>query len=36
MIAPMKKYSFLVFHREYEEFLLKLRDMGVVHIKKAR
>lgn len=32
MIAPMKKYSFLVFHREYEEFLLKLRDMGVVHI----
>lgn len=32
MIAPMKKYSFLVFHREYEEFLLKLRDMGMVHI----
>lgn len=32
MIAPMKKYSFLVFHREYEEFLLKLRDIGVVHI----
>ncbi|WP_172668840.1 V-type ATP synthase subunit I [Lentimicrobium saccharophilum] len=28
----MKKYSFLVFHREYEEFLLKLRDMGMVHI----
>lgn len=32
MIAPMKKYSFLVFHREYEQFLLKLRDIGVVHI----
>jgi V/A-type H+-transporting ATPase subunit I len=32
MIAPMKKYSFLVFHRDYEAFLLKLREIGVVHI----
>lgn len=32
MIAPMKKYSFLVFHREYEDFLLKLRELGMVHI----
>lgn len=32
MIVPMKKYSFLVFHKEYDDFLLKLRELGVVHI----
>ena len=28
----MKKYTFLVFHREYEAFLEQLREAGVVHI----
>lgn len=28
----MKKYTFLVFHRDYEPFLKQLRDLGVVHI----
>lgn len=28
----MKKYTFLVFHREYEHFLEQLREAGVVHI----
>ena len=28
----MKKYTFLVFHRDYEPFLQQLRDLGVVHI----
>ncbi|MBW6489707.1 MAG: V-type ATP synthase subunit I [Lentimicrobium sp.] len=32
MIAPMKKYSFLVYHKEYDAFLLKLRELGVVHL----
>lgn len=32
MIVPMRKYSFLVFHKEYDDFLLKLRELGVVHI----
>jgi V/A-type H+/Na+-transporting ATPase subunit I len=32
MIAQMTKYSLLVFHSEYHEFLEKLRDLGVVHI----
>jgi V/A-type H+/Na+-transporting ATPase subunit I len=32
MIAPMIKYSLLVFHSEYNDFLDKLRDLGVVHI----
>ena len=32
MITQMKKYTFLVFHRDYEPFLKQLRDLGVVHI----
>ena len=32
MITQMKKYTFLVFHREYETFLEQLREVGVVHI----
>ena len=28
----MKKYTFLVFHRDYDAFLKQLRDLGVVHI----
>ena len=32
MITQMKKYTFLVFHRDYEHFLKQLRDLGVVHI----
>ena len=32
MITQMKKYTFLVFHREYETFLEQLRDLGVVHV----
>ena len=32
MITQMKKYTFLVFHRDYEPFLTQLREIGVVHI----
>ena len=32
MITQMKKYTFLVFYREYEAFLEQLRDLGVVHV----
>lgn len=32
MIIPMKKYSFLVYHKEYQEFLKKIRNLGAVHI----
>lgn len=32
MITQMKKYTFLVFHRDYEAFLEELRSLGVVHI----
>ncbi|MDA3838486.1 MAG: V-type ATP synthase subunit I, partial [Candidatus Delongbacteria bacterium] len=32
MIVPMKKYSFLIYHREYDKFLNELQDIGVVHV----
>ena len=32
MITPMKKYTFLVYHKEYEEFLKTLGRLGVLHI----
>lgn len=32
MIVPMLKYTFLVFHREYQDFLIELNRMGLVHI----
>ena len=32
MIVPMNKYSFLVYHTEYNEFLKEIQDLGVVHV----
>ena len=32
MITQMKKYTFLLFHRDYDAFLSRLRDLGVVDI----
>ena len=32
MITKKKKLTFLVYHKEYEEFLNSLRELGVVHI----
>ena len=32
MIIPMNKYSFLIYHKEYESFLNKLQELGVVHV----
>jgi len=32
MIIPMKKYSFLVFHSDYRDFLSKLGELGVLHV----
>ncbi|MBE6282346.1 MAG: ATPase V [Bacteroides sp.] len=36
MISKMNKLSFLIYHREYEMFLEKLRDLGVVHVEKRQ
>jgi V/A-type H+-transporting ATPase subunit I len=32
MIVPMKKYSFLVYHREYTDFLNDLQKIGILHV----
>lgn len=32
MIIKMKRYSFLVFHQQYEDFLEQLRELGVLHV----
>ncbi len=32
MITKMKKLTFLVYHKEYTEFLNELRNLGVVHV----
>lgn len=34
MIVPMYKYSFLVYHAGYKEFLKDIRKIGVVHINE--
>ena len=36
MISKMNKLSFLIYHKEYEMFLEKLRELGVVHIEKRQ
>lgn len=32
MIEKMSKCQFLIYHKDYQDFLLKLRELGVVHI----
>ncbi len=32
MIVPMRKYSFLVYHKYYLEFLDAIREIGVLHV----
>lgn len=32
MIEKMKKYQFLIYHKDYHSFLSKLRELGVVHV----
>ncbi len=36
MIVKMKKYTFLIYHREYEQFLEDIQDMGMVHIVEKK
>ncbi|WP_321308672.1 V-type ATPase 116kDa subunit family protein [Marinifilum fragile] len=32
MIVPMQKYSFLIYHKEYKDFLKELQELGVLHV----
>ncbi len=36
MIVPMKKYSFLIYHKEYIEFLKGIQELGVLHVIEKR
>ncbi len=36
MIVPIRKYTFLVYHRDYEHFLNDLGGLGVLHIVEKR
>jgi V/A-type H+-transporting ATPase subunit I len=32
----MRKYAFMVYHKEYDNFLHTLRNLGVVHVKQTK
>ncbi|MCE5205290.1 MAG: V-type ATP synthase subunit I [Porphyromonadaceae bacterium] len=32
MVAKMKKFTFLAFHKEYDRFLHDLRNLGMIHV----
>ncbi|MCD8166770.1 MAG: V-type ATP synthase subunit I [Bacteroides sp.] len=36
MITKMKKVTFLVYHKEYHDFLQDIRDLGVVHVEERQ
>ena len=35
MIEKMKKYTFVLYHLEYEEFLAKLQELGMLHVIRS-
>lgn len=35
MITKMKKLSFLVYHKEYEDFMSELQKLGVYHVQRG-
>lgn len=36
MIEKMKKYQFLIYHKDYQPFLIRLRELGVVHVTQKQ
>lgn len=32
MVATMKKFIFISFHKDYDRFLHALRDLGMIHV----
>ncbi|MGI6816256.1 V-type ATP synthase subunit I [Bacteroides sp. KG123] len=36
MITKMKRLTFLVYHKEYEQFLHQIRELGVVHVAEKQ
>ena len=35
MVAKMKKFLFLAYHKDYERFLHDLRDLGLIHVAET-
>ncbi|HON18372.1 MAG TPA: V-type ATPase 116kDa subunit family protein [Salinivirgaceae bacterium] len=35
MIVPMLKYTFLVYHKDYNQFLESLKNLGMIHIAES-
>lgn len=36
MIAKMKKLTFLIYYKEYEDFLKKIQELGVLHVQTTQ
>ena len=36
MIAKMKKLTFLIFHKDYESFLRRIQELGVLHVEATQ
>ncbi len=36
MITKMKKLTFLIYHRDYETFLARIRELGVIHVQERQ
>lgn len=36
MVAKMKKFTFLIYHKEYNDFLKDLRELGLMHVVENR
>ncbi|MBR2161115.1 MAG: ATPase V [Bacteroidaceae bacterium] len=36
MITKMKKLTFLIYHKDYESFLDRIRELGVIHIQERQ
>lgn len=34
MVAKMRKFTFLAFHKDYDRFLHELRDLGMIHVEE--
>lgn len=35
MVAKMKKFTFLAYHKDYKQFLDELRDLGLIHVAET-
>ena len=36
MVKKMKKFSFLIYHNDYDLFLQDLRELGLIHVAQQK